>query len=74
MEVLVLSGNNCMKCNTLKKLLDVGGVEYEEVGLMSPEGMNLAGKLGLKSIPQVLVDGEPLQRREYQEVLGVSLD
>lgn len=74
MEVLVLSGNNCSSCNTLKRLLEGEGFEYEEVDLMSSQGMSLASSLNIKSIPQVVVDGVVLSRGKYKDVLGVSLD
>lgn len=74
MEIKVLVGNVCPKCDQLKAMLSSVGAVFSTESMFSSEGMKLVGAYGIKSIPQVFVDGELLDRNKYQDVLGVSLD
>lgn len=74
MEITILTGKVCSLCDTLKRGLDLKGVEFKAVEMTEQEGMKLIIANGIKSIPQVFVDGELIPRNKYKEVLGVCID
>ncbi|HEY5343825.1 MAG TPA: glutaredoxin domain-containing protein [Solirubrobacteraceae bacterium] len=59
-EVTVYSTDRCPYCTRVKGLLAGRGVEFTEVNLSKdPEGrVELAGKTGMMTFPQVIIDGE----------------
>lgn len=73
-EIIVLTGKVCSLCNSLKKGLNDIGIHYKAVEMTDTEGMGLVILHGVKSIPQVFIDGKLLPRNKYKEVLGVSID
>lgn len=74
MEIVLLTGKVCAKCEELKSKLKSVGLDFTTVDMLSSEGMKLVTQHGVKSIPQVFVDRVLLGRDEYSSVLGVSLD
>ena len=74
MDIVVLSGDNCSKCDLLKNHLDLKGKEYSVVNVYSTEGMKLVKEHGFKGIPQMMVDGDVVPRGSYLGVLGVNID
>jgi glutaredoxin 3 len=61
-NVTVYSTEPCSFCNRVKGLLQARGIEFTEVNLSKdPEGrVALAGRTGMMTFPQVVVDGELL--------------
>lgn len=74
MDIIVLSGDNCPKCDLLKNHLDLQGKKYSVVNVYSSEGMKIVKEQGFKGIPQVLIEGGVVPRGSYLEVLGVHID
>jgi glutaredoxin 3 len=58
-EITVYTTDRCSFCTRVKGLLDARALPYEEVNLArDPEGrVELAGRTGMMTFPQVLVDG-----------------
>lgn len=61
-EITVYSTEPCAFCARVKGLLKARGVEFSEVNLSKdPQGrVELAGRTGMMTFPQVLIDGELL--------------
>jgi glutaredoxin 3 len=61
-EITVYSTDPCSFCARVKGMLKARGVEYSEVNLSKdPQGrVELAGRTGMMTFPQVLIDGELL--------------
>ncbi len=61
-EIVVYSTEPCSFCARVKGLLDARGVQFTEVNLSKdPQGrVELAGRTGMMTFPQVVVDGELL--------------
>jgi glutaredoxin 3 len=61
-KVTVYTTDPCSFCARAKGLLKARGVEFEEINLSKdPAGrMELVGRTGMMSFPQVIVDGELL--------------
>ena len=59
MEVIVYSGTDCPKCDTLKNKLKALNVVYSEINIREDEeAANLLRSKGYRGIPVVCVDGE----------------
>ncbi|MHB1809716.1 MAG: glutaredoxin family protein [Solirubrobacteraceae bacterium] len=58
-RIVVYTTDRCPYCVRAKRLLDSKGLRYEEINLgRDPEGrMKLAGKTGMMTFPQILIDG-----------------
>ncbi len=61
-EIIVYSTEPCSFCARVKGLLQARGVRFTEVNLSKdPQGrVELAGRTGMMTFPQVVVDGELL--------------
>jgi glutaredoxin 3 len=61
-EITVYSTEPCSFCARVKGMLQAHGVEYSEVNLSKdPQGrVELAGRTGMMTFPQVLIDGKLL--------------
>jgi glutaredoxin 3 len=61
-EIIVYSTEPCSFCARVKGLLQARGVPFTEVNLSKdPQGrVELAGRTGMMTFPQVVVDGELL--------------
>jgi len=61
-DVTVYTTDPCSYCTRVKGLLKSRGVEFAEINLAKdPEGrVELAGRTGMMTFPQVIVDGELL--------------
>jgi glutaredoxin 3 len=61
-DVTVYTTDPCSYCTRVKGLLNSRGVEFAEINLAKdPEGrVELAGRTGMMTFPQVIVDGELL--------------
>jgi glutaredoxin 3 len=61
-KVTVYSTEPCSFCARVKGMLQAHGIEFTEVNLSKdPEGrVALAGRTGMMTFPQVVVDGELL--------------
>ncbi len=59
-SVTVYSTDACPYCIQAKRLLDKRGIAYEEINLArDPDGRTqLAGKTGMMTFPQILIDDE----------------
>jgi glutaredoxin 3 len=59
-EIVVYTTDFCGYCNRVKSLLQARKLDFSEVNLSrDPEGrVELAGKTGMMTFPQVLVDGK----------------
>lgn len=57
-RIVVYTTDRCPYCMRAKRLLDSKGLAYEEINLgRDPEGrVELAGKTGMMTFPQVLID------------------
>ena len=60
--IVVYSTEPCSFCTRVKGILQARGIEFTEVNLSKdPQGrVELAGRTGMMSFPQVVVDGELL--------------
>ncbi len=61
-KITVYSTEPCSFCARVKGLLQARGVEFSEINLSKdPQGrVELAGRTGMMTFPQVVVDGELL--------------
>ncbi len=61
-EIVVYSTEPCSFCTRVKGLLHARGVRFTEVNLAKdPQGrVELAGRTGMMTFPQVVIDGELL--------------
>jgi glutaredoxin 3 len=61
-QITVYSTEPCSFCARVKGMLKARGVEFSEVNLSKdPQGrVELAGRTGMMTFPQVLIDGELL--------------
>ncbi|HEY2282380.1 MAG TPA: glutaredoxin [Solirubrobacteraceae bacterium] len=61
-QITVYSTEPCSFCARVKGMLEARGVEFSEVNLSKdPQGrVELAGRTGMMTFPQVLIDGELL--------------
>ncbi|MDQ6915783.1 MAG: glutaredoxin [Actinomycetota bacterium] len=61
-RVIVYTADPCRRCGSAKALLEARGIAYEEVNLAKdPDGRaELARQTGLRTFPQIVVDGETL--------------
>jgi len=61
-KVTVYTTSNCPYCDAAKRLLDKGGVPYEEIVLArDQEGRERVRELtGNVSFPQIVIGGEPI--------------
>lgn len=59
-RIVVYTTTPCPYCTRVKRLLDARGLQYEEINLSrDPETrMELAGRTGMMTFPQVLVDDQ----------------
>jgi len=55
----VLSSKKCVPCYFLKEDLKKHGIDFIEVDIESPEGLELAKKFGLRGVPAV-IEGDKL--------------
>lgn len=46
----------CNACRLVKKTLDSKSIAYETIDVDSPEGMELAAKHSIRSLPSALID------------------
>ena len=61
MEFKIYSKKNCVACDQAKALLEAKGIGYEVVDVMTtPSAQALFREKGWRSVPQILVDGEPI--------------
>jgi glutaredoxin 3 len=61
-EIIVYSTEPCSFCARVKGLLQARGIEFSEINLSKdPQGrVELAGRTGMMTFPQVVVGGELL--------------
>jgi glutaredoxin 3 len=61
-RITVYTTHPCAYCARVKGLLKGRGLEFEEINLSKdPDGrMELAGRTGMMTFPQVLIDGQLL--------------
>jgi glutaredoxin 3 len=59
-RITIYTTNPCAYCARVKRLLDARGLSYDEVNLArDPDGrLELAGRTGMMTFPQVLVGGQ----------------
>src|SRR5688500_7407578 len=64
-RLTVYTTEPCGYCRTAKALLDRRGVPFEEVNLSKDADgrAELVARTGMMTFPQVLIDGEPLDRK-----------
>ncbi len=55
--MILFTANWCSQCGNVKKTLDAKGCVYETVDVDSPDGMELAAKHCIRSLPSALIDG-----------------
>ena len=69
-KVRIFSGENCGACNNLKAALKENNVEFTEVNVGEPEGMQLAMEFRIRSLPttQVLESDDSV----FIQVVGFS--
>lgn len=69
-RVTVISTSGCGKCRLLKAWLDMKKVPYEERNISyDNEAVEILRKHGLRSLPQVMIDGEIVAYTEYEDIL-----
>jgi len=55
--MIIFTSSWCSACHGLKKTFDSKSVPYETVDVDSGEGMDLAAKHAIRSLPSALIDG-----------------
>jgi len=55
--MIIFTANWCSSCSGLKKTLDSKSISYDTVDVDSPDGMELAAKYCIRSLPSALIDG-----------------
>jgi glutaredoxin len=56
--MIIFTANWCSACHGLKKTLDSKSIPYETVDVDSEDGMELAAKHSIRSLPSALIDGD----------------
>ena len=54
--MILFTASWCSGCSSVKKTLDSKGIAYETIDIDSPEGMELAAKYSIRSLPSALID------------------
>lgn len=55
--MIIFTAAWCSSCSGLKKTLDSKSISYDTVDIDSPDGMELAAKHPISSLPSALIDG-----------------
>lgn len=55
--MILFTASWCSQCSNVKKTLDARGCVYETVDVDSSDGMELAAKHCIRSLPSALIDG-----------------
>ncbi|MHB1539043.1 MAG: glutaredoxin family protein [Solirubrobacteraceae bacterium] len=73
-RIVVYTTDRCPYCIRAKRLLDSKGLAYEEINLgRDPDGRGeLAGRTGMMSFPQILIDGALLGGYEETAAAAAS--
>ena len=58
--IKILSTTGCSQCHIAKQMLTNKGLEYTEVTIDSPEAEAMIQQYGVKGLPFVLFDGNPV--------------
>lgn len=70
MKIKLYTKKNCAGCDQAKALLDANGLGYEVVDVMlSKEAQTMFRENGLRSVPQIVVDGEFISLAQLKEKL-----
>ncbi len=69
--VTLLTSNTCPNCNVAKQHLERAGLEYKLVSTQDKDGINIASKYDIKSVPALIVkDGvEPIVYRNVGAIV-----
>ena len=54
--MIIFTSSWCSGCSSVKKTLDSKGIAYETIDVDEPEGMELAAKYSIRSLPSALID------------------
>lgn len=57
--VTVYTKNNCVQCNMTKRMLKDSSINFEEI-LANNKDIEYIKSLGIKSLPAVFLDGNPV--------------
>lgn len=69
-KVEVISTSGCGKCRLLKQWMDIKDIEYTERNISyDAEAVQILREAGLKSLPQVMIDGKVVEYKEYNDIL-----
>ena len=69
-EVIVYSKPGCSKCVMLKKWLGVKSIEFSETDItQDEESFNKIVSLNRTSLPQLEIDGEFVDYKEFNDIL-----
>ena len=64
-KYIMIGGDNCPSCATLKSKLQSKGIEYDYKDVWSDaEAMELMTQNGLRSIPQLFLNGELVNKED----------
>lgn len=70
----VFTSERCPPCKILKKILREKKVEFEEVNIDTPEGLEEARRYDIRALPTIIKDGKtyvglPLDRKKLEEII-----
>lgn len=69
-RVTVISTSGCGKCRLLKAWLDMKEIPYDERNISyDSEAVEILRKQDLRSLPQVMINGEIVAYTEYEDIL-----
>ena len=54
--MILFTASWCSGCRNVKQTLDSKSIAYETVDVDTPEGMELAAKYSIRSLPSALID------------------
>lgn len=74
MKIEILTGDNCPKCSELKFKLESKGIEFTEIDYLSEYGVSLLRDNKIRSIPQILVDGLLVDKKDFAGLEGINID
>ena len=70
-KVVLYTMNKCPHCQTAKCYLDEQGINYRLCNVQTPKGQKELARIGMRSVPILLIGGEVLQGfsvKRFQEM------
>lgn len=54
--MILFTASWCVQCRNVKQTLDGKSIAYETIDVDTPDGMELAAKYSIRSLPSALID------------------